>query len=168
MWDWAEAGFQQDARACCFKRHGRTMPGPVQCAQAAKALGRMLALASNGSAGLITHCRPGHEALQVLTRNRTLRLPAIPIKVRTILRGGGRPEVHRRAAALAFTGRKHSPPFSLTLGGLTAFFRERGTLFQSVGVRLVILVALRWSGFAWHRGWICPPPAPLGPMAGVL
>ena len=66
-------------------------------------------------------------------------LPAIPIKVRTILREAGSQRSHRVLAALAFSA--GTLTFFLTLGGLTALLQWNwGTLFQST-VFVAVLVA---------------------------
>jgi len=72
-------------------------------------------------------------------------LPAIPIKVRIILREAGSQRSHRVLAALAFIA--GTLAFFLTLGGLTALLQwSWGTLFQSTGF-VGALVALL-VGFA--------------------
>tara|TARA_R110002051_G_scaffold8386_5_gene35245 strand:+ start:31413 stop:32606 length:1194 start_codon:yes stop_codon:yes gene_type:complete len=84
-------------------------------------------------------------------------LPAIPIKVRTILREAGSQRSHRVLAALAFTA--GTLAFFLTLGGLTAFLQwSWGTLFQSavfVGILVALLV-----GFAVVTWLDLPIPIP--------
>ncbi len=84
-------------------------------------------------------------------------LPAIPIKVRTILREAGGQRSHRVLAALAFTA--GTLAFFLTLGGLTAFLQwSWGTLFQSavfVGILVALLV-----GFAVVTWLDLPIPIP--------
>lgn len=72
-------------------------------------------------------------------------LPAIPIKIRTILRESGSTAGHRLIAALAFLG--GTTTFFLALASLTAFLQWNwGTLFQS-SVVIAVLVALL-VGFA--------------------
>lgn len=84
-------------------------------------------------------------------------LPAIPIKVRTILREAGSQRSHRVLAALAFTA--GTLAFFLTLGGLTALLQwSWGTLFQSA-VFVGVLVALM-VGFAVVTWLDLPIPIP--------
>lgn len=84
-------------------------------------------------------------------------LPAIPIKIRTILREAGSQRSHRILAALAFTA--GTLTFFLTLGGLTALLQWNwGTLFQST-VFVAILVALL-VGFAMVTWLDLPIPIP--------
>ena len=84
-------------------------------------------------------------------------LPAIPIKVRTILREAGSQRSHRALAALAFTA--GTLTFFLTLGGLTALLQWNwGTLFQST-VFVTVLVALM-VGFAVVTWLDLPIPVP--------
>lgn len=84
-------------------------------------------------------------------------LPAIPIKVRTILREAGSQRSHRGLAALAFT--VGTLTFFLTLGGLTALLQWNwGTLFQST-VFVSVLVALM-IGFAVITWLDLPIPVP--------
>ncbi len=84
-------------------------------------------------------------------------LPAIPIKVRTILREAGSQRSHRQLAALAFTA--GTLTFFLTLGGLTALLQWNwGTLFQST-VFVAVLVALM-VGFAVATWLDLPIPIP--------
>jgi thiol:disulfide interchange protein len=84
-------------------------------------------------------------------------LPAIPIKVRTILREAGSRRSHRVFAALAFTA--GTLVFFLTLGGLTALLQWNwGTLFQST-VFVAVLVALM-VGFAMVTWLDLPTPVP--------
>lgn len=84
-------------------------------------------------------------------------LPAIPIKVRTILREAGSQRSHRVLAALAFTA--GTLTFFLTLGGLTALLQWNwGTLFQST-VFVAVLVALM-VGFAVVTWLDLPIPVP--------
>lgn len=84
-------------------------------------------------------------------------LPAIPIKVRTILREAGSQRSHRVLAALAFTA--GTLTFFLTLGGLTALLQWNwGTLFQST-VFVAVLVALM-VGFAVITWLDVPIPVP--------
>jgi|SRR5680860_478310 len=84
-------------------------------------------------------------------------LPAIPIKVRTILREAGSQRSHRQLAALAFTA--GTLTFFLTLGGLTALLQWNwGTLFQST-VFVAVLVALM-VGFAVVTWLDLPIPVP--------
>lgn len=84
-------------------------------------------------------------------------LPAIPIKVRTILQEAGSQRTHRLLAALAFTG--GTLVFFLTLGGLTALLQWNwGTLFQStlfVGGLVALMV-----GFAVVTWLDLPIPVP--------
>ncbi|WP_404362832.1 protein-disulfide reductase DsbD family protein [Marinobacter sp.] len=73
-------------------------------------------------------------------------LPAIPIKVRTILRESGSQRSHRTLAATAFVAGTLS--LFLGLGALTALLQWNwGTLFQSTGFVAVLVVVL--SGFAF-------------------
>lgn len=84
-------------------------------------------------------------------------LPAIPIKVRTILREAGGQRSHRVLAALAFTA--GTLVFFLTLGGLTALLQWNwGTLFQSTAF-VAVLVALM-AGFAVITWLDLPIPVP--------
>ena len=84
-------------------------------------------------------------------------LPAIPIKVRTILREAGSQRSHRVLAALAFAA--GTLTFFLTLGGLTALLQWNwGTLFQST-VFVAVLVALM-VGFAVVTWLDLPIPVP--------
>ena len=84
-------------------------------------------------------------------------LPAIPIKVRTILREAGGQRSHRVLAALAFTA--GTLTFFLTLGGLTALLQWNwGTLFQST-LFVAVLVALM-VGFAVITWLDLPIPVP--------
>ncbi|EDM49546.1 protein-disulfide reductase DsbD family protein [Marinobacter algicola] len=84
-------------------------------------------------------------------------LPAIPIKVRTILREAGSQRSHRVLAALAFSA--GTLTFFLTLGGLTALLQWNwGTLFQST-VFVAVLVALM-VGFAVVTWLDLPIPVP--------
>jgi thiol:disulfide interchange protein len=84
-------------------------------------------------------------------------LPAIPIKVRTILREAGSQRSHRVLAALAFTA--GTLTFFLTLGGLTALLQWNwGTLFQST-VFVAVLVAVM-VGFALVTWLDLPIPVP--------
>ncbi|MAM60028.1 MAG: cytochrome C biogenesis protein [Maritimibacter sp.] len=84
-------------------------------------------------------------------------LPAIPIKVRTILHEAGSQRSHRLLAALAFTA--GTLVFFLTLGGLTALLQWNwGTLFQST-VFVAALVALM-VGFAVVTWLDLPIPVP--------
>ncbi|MBF24573.1 MAG: cytochrome C biogenesis protein [Pusillimonas sp.] len=84
-------------------------------------------------------------------------LPAIPIKVRTILREAGSQRSQRVLAALAFTA--GTLTFFLTLGGLTALLQWNwGTLFQST-VFVAVLVALM-VGFAVVTWLDLPIPVP--------
>lgn len=84
-------------------------------------------------------------------------LPAIPIKVRTILREAGSQRSHRLLAALAFTA--GTLTFFLTLGGLTALLQWNwGTLFQST-VFVAVLVTLM-VGFAVVTWLDLPIPVP--------
>lgn len=84
-------------------------------------------------------------------------LPAIPIKVRTILREAGGQRSHRVLAAVAFTA--GTLTFFLMLGGLTALLHWNwGTLFQST-VFVAVLVALM-VGFAVITWLDLPIPVP--------
>ncbi|MFE8071033.1 cytochrome c biogenesis protein CcdA [Marinobacteraceae bacterium S3BR75-40.1] len=84
-------------------------------------------------------------------------LPAIPIKIRTILRESGGQKSHRALAALAFLA--GTLGFFLTLGTLTALLQWNwGMLFQSsifVGVLVAILL-----GFALITWLDVPIPVP--------
>lgn len=84
-------------------------------------------------------------------------LPAIPIKVRTILHEAGSQRSHRVLAALAFTA--GTLVFFLTLGGLTALLQwSWGALFQST-MFVTVLVALM-VGFAVITWLDLPIPVP--------
>lgn len=84
-------------------------------------------------------------------------LPAIPIKVRTILHEAGGQPSRRLLAALAFTA--GTLLFFLTLGGLTALLQWNwGTLFQST-LFVAGLVALM-VGFAVVTWMDVPIPVP--------
>lgn len=84
-------------------------------------------------------------------------LPAIPIKIRTILRESGHSRRHRFLAALAFWG--GTTTLFLALAGLTVFLQWNwGSLFQSP-VTLMALVALLVA-FAMMTWWDQPVPVP--------
>ena len=84
-------------------------------------------------------------------------LPAIPIKVRTILNEAGGQPSHRLLAALAFTA--GTLVFFLTLGGLTALLQwSWGTLFQSTWFVAVLVVLM--VGFAVITWLDVPIPVP--------
>lgn len=76
-------------------------------------------------------------------------LPAIPIKVRTILHEAGSQRSHRLLAALAFT--VGTLVFFLTLGGLTALLQWNwGMLFQStLFVAALVTVMLGLAAVTW-------------------
>lgn len=84
-------------------------------------------------------------------------LPAIPIKVRTILRESGNQRSHRILAAMAFlTG---TLSLFLALGALTALLQWNwGTLFQSTTfIGILVLVLLAFAAMTWFD---VPIPVP--------
>lgn len=84
-------------------------------------------------------------------------LPAIPIKVRTILRESGNQRSHRIVAATAFLLGTLS--LFLALGALTAFLQWNwGTLFQSTTfIGLLVVVLLAFAAMTWFD---VPIPVP--------
>lgn len=76
-------------------------------------------------------------------------LPAIPIKVRTILRESGSQRSHRTIAAMAFLA--GTLTLFLALGALTALLQWNwGTLFQSTTfIALLVIVLLAFAAMTW-------------------
>lgn len=84
-------------------------------------------------------------------------LPAIPVKIRTILIRSGDTPGHRLAAALAFTS--GTLALFIPLGMLIAFLHWNwGTLFQSPAVVMILIVVL--LAFATMTWFDIPLPVP--------
>jgi len=85
-------------------------------------------------------------------------LPAMPVKIRTILRESGGEASHRAAAAAAFAA--GSLVFFLALGGLTAWLHwSWGSLFQSRGFLAFLVVLLAGFALVTYRDVSIPVPA---------
>lgn len=84
-------------------------------------------------------------------------MPAIPVKIRTILRYAGAEPRHRLLAAFAFVG--GTLTLLLPLGGVTALLHWNwGTLFQTPAVESVLVLVL--LGFAVMTWFDIPLPVP--------
>jgi len=85
-------------------------------------------------------------------------LPAIPVKVRTILRESGGQPSHRAVAAAAFTA--GALIFFLAIGGLTAWLHWTwGTLFQSRMFLVAVIVLLVGFAIITYRDLPIPVPS---------
>jgi len=85
-------------------------------------------------------------------------LPAIPVKIRTILRESGGEPTHRFLAALAYTA--GALAFFLTIGGLTAWLQWTwGAVFQSKGTVSALVAVLVLAAAFTFRDVAVPVPA---------
>jgi len=85
-------------------------------------------------------------------------LPAMPVKIRTILRESGSEASHRVEAAIAFA--LGSLAFFLALGGLTAWLHwSWGSLFQSRGFLAFLVLLLAGFAIITYRDVSIPVPS---------